>query len=195
MVFGTPFDSYLDPGEHLLWSGQPKQGIRLQATDVIMIPFSLMWGGFAFFWEALALGLVPMSGKHGHTNAAPIFMALWGIPFCLIGLYMIFGRFFGDALTRRKTWYGFTDKRVIVLRSFLSTSVTSIDYANLTNLNLVERGDRSGDILFGQDLAMMLTGGNFGRARSSRLLPGFYLLPDARNIYNQLREVQQNARK
>ena len=42
MTFGTPLDSYLDPGERLLWSGQPKQGVRLQATDVLMIPFSLI---------------------------------------------------------------------------------------------------------------------------------------------------------
>jgi hypothetical protein len=195
MIFGTPLDSYLDPGEKLLWSGQPKQGVRLQAGDVIMIPFSLMWGGFAFFWEAGVLGLIPLNGKNGQAHPAPIFMAIWGIPFCLVGLYLIIGRFFGDALARRKTWYGITDKRVLVLKSLFTTNVNSIDYANLTNLNLTERKDNSGDILFGLP-GPMAAFGNAGWPQSRRypMAPGFYLLPDARQVYNRIRESQQKSR-
>src|SRR5476649_1583398 len=111
---GTPLDSYLDPSERLLWSGQPKQGLRLQASDAMMIPFSLMWGGFAIFWEANALGLVQ---TNGHQTTPPIFMAIWGIPFVLVGLYMIAGRFFIDAMTRGKTWYAVTDQRLLVVKT------------------------------------------------------------------------------
>ena len=144
--FGSPLDRFLDPGERLLWSGQPKQGLRLQASDALMIPFSLMWGGFAIFWEASVLGLIPLSNHGTHPpHPAPIFMAIFGIPFVLIGLYMIIGRFFFDAMSRKKTWYGVTDRRLIVLKSIFSSSVNSFDYANLPNLNLVERGDHSGD--------------------------------------------------
>lgn len=98
--FGTPFDRFLDPGEKLLWSGQPKQGLRFQAADVFMIPFSLMWGGFAFFWEASVLGF---GRTTAHPKPMPIFMAIWGIPFVLIGLHMIVGRFFYDAALRKRT--------------------------------------------------------------------------------------------
>jgi hypothetical protein len=198
MILGTPLDSCLDPGEQLVWSGRPKQGVRLQAGDVFMIPFSLMWGGFAFFWEASVLGLTPLT-NHQHVPAhggAPLFMALWGIPFCVIGLYIIFGRFFFDAYARGKTCYGVTDRRVIVLKSAFSTNINSIDYINLTNLNLVERKDNSGDILFGMPgpWGNMAGAGGWPTSRRYPQTPGFYLLPQARTVYNLIRDLQQKAR-
>jgi len=37
----------LQPGEELLWSAQPKQGLTLRKEDHLMIPFSIFWIGFA----------------------------------------------------------------------------------------------------------------------------------------------------
>jgi hypothetical protein len=82
-----------------------------------------------------------------------------------------------------------------VLKSFLTTNVTSIDYANLTNLNLNERKDNSGDILFGLPGPMAAFGNaNWPRSRGNTLMPGFYLLSDARQVYNRIREIQQKSR-
>ena len=189
MTFGTPLDSCLDPGEQLVWSGQPKQGVRLQAGDVFLIPFSLLWGGFAFFWEASVLGFNPLLPFHSRTSVhsgPPLFMALFGIPFCLMGLYIIFGRFFFDAYARGKTWYGITDRRVIVLKSGFNTNITSVDYINLTNLNLVERKDNSGDILFGLPGPWGNIAGSGGWPSSQRYpqTPGFSLLPQARTTFS-----------
>jgi len=190
--FDSPLASLLDPGEKLLWSGQPKQGVRLQASDAIMIPFSLMWGGFAIFWEAGVLGIFEMphqSHPEGSASIVAWIFPLWGIPFVVIGLYMIFGRFFYDAAVRKKTWYGLTDRRLIVVKSFFNRGVTSFDHDSLTNLNLVERGDGSGDILFGSP-----DPGQFSRQSRRYVVPGFYLLPDARQIYNQIRQTRQHAK-
>jgi len=196
MLLSTPLDSYLDPGEQLLWSGQPKQGVRLQAADLFLIPFSLVWAGFAFFWEATVLGLVSFGeGGFGRDNHPPVFFALWGIPFCLVGLYLVVGRFFGDAASRRRTWYGITARRVIVLKSFFSTNVTSIDYANLSTLDLVERKDNSGDIRFSFPVIVSdFPDADGMRSRRYSRVPGFYQLPQARTTYNLIRELQQKAR-
>ena len=75
--------SYFLPREKLLWLGRPKQGLMFSKKDLLQVPFSLMWGGFAIFWESMAVRQVN----------APFFFKLWGIPFVLIGLYLIIGRF------------------------------------------------------------------------------------------------------
>ena len=67
--------SKLAPNEHLLWFGQPRGGIVLRDSDVYAIPFSLIWGGFAIFWEISVL-----------SDDAPITFKLFGLPFVGVGL-------------------------------------------------------------------------------------------------------------
>ncbi len=89
----------LDPNEQLLWTGQPRHDIVFCGADVFVIPFSLLWGGFAIFWEVSVI-------RSGADWFGPIF----GIPFVLVGLYMIVGRFIIDAQQRTHTLYTVTNK-------------------------------------------------------------------------------------
>ena len=63
-------------GERMVWSGRPAQGLLFTGRDWLLVPFSLLWGGFAIFWESSVLA---MNG--------PIIMKLWGVPFVLIGAF------------------------------------------------------------------------------------------------------------
>src|SRR5205085_12461188 len=130
--------SELEPGERLLWSGIPRQGPLLRPADAMMIPFSLMWGGFAIFWE--------YSVVHG---GAPFFFALWGIPFVLVGLYLIFGRFFYDSFLRARTWYALSDDRAIIISGAFTRQLQSIKLKTLSEVTMDERADGSGNIRFG----------------------------------------------
>jgi hypothetical protein len=84
-----------------------------------MIPFSLMWGGFSFFWEYKAV-----------SSGGPLFFDLWGVPFVLIGLYMIVGRFFCEAMSRSRKYYGPTNERVIIISGVFSPTVKKPAGAN-----------------------------------------------------------------
>jgi len=44
----------LSKDEKLLWTGRPETGLRFRPSDAVLIPFSLMWCGFAIFWESTA---------------------------------------------------------------------------------------------------------------------------------------------
>jgi hypothetical protein len=91
----------LDSGERLLWAGSPKQGVIFRGADVFMIPFSVLWGGFAIFWEFMVLQI-----PSGNAGPADIIFPFFGVPFVLVGLYMIFGRFIYESKKREKPSMG-----------------------------------------------------------------------------------------
>jgi hypothetical protein len=128
----------LSPPEQLLWSGQPRQGIVRRAADAILIPFSVLWGGFAIFWEAMVI-----------AGGAPFFFALWGIPFVLAGLYIMVGQFWVDARQRAATTYGVTSERVVIVSGLWSRGVKSLNIDTLTDVSLDERSNGAGTVTFG----------------------------------------------
>ncbi|NOQ73000.1 MAG: PH domain-containing protein [Crocinitomix sp.] len=138
MIFteSTEINEYLNSGERLVWTGQPRGGIIFRKSDLFLIPFSLMWCGFAIFWVVMA------------SNTGGMF-ALFGIPFVLVGLFVVFGRFLIDKKLREKTFYGITEDRIIIRSGIFSRTTKSFNLKTLTNLEFNERNDGSGTILLG----------------------------------------------
>jgi hypothetical protein len=176
------FRDELSQDERTLWSGRPRQGLLLRASDAFLIPFSLMWGGFAIFWEYAAV-----------TNtSAPHFLVIWGIPFVAIGLYLIFGRFFVDAARRARTFYVLTDERVIIISGIFSRTIKSLPLKTLTEVNLVTKSNNSGTITFGHmSLHAYMAGVMPWPGMSRYLPPSFEFIEDARAVYDQIREAQK----
>ncbi len=77
----------------------------LTACKGLMIPFGLVWGGVAVFWEVCVL----------RTEALPPTL-LFGAVFVVIGLFMIGGRFVLDAMPRSTIVDALTDRQVLIAR-------------------------------------------------------------------------------
>ena len=106
--------SELLSGETILWAGHPDTRVVLHKEDLFLIPFSLVWGGFAIVWEA---GVAGVWGNSARSGLPWTFGMIWGIPFVLIGQYLIWGRFFYAAWKKKRTYYALTNRRVIVVQN------------------------------------------------------------------------------
>jgi len=188
MTHPTQLHSQIQPelgaGERVLWSGQPRQGLVIRGSDLLLIPFSLLWGGFAFFWEWTVL-----------QSDAPIFFALWGIPFVLAGLYLILGRFFVEAKQRERTWYGVTNERIIIVSGLFSRKVKSLNLRTLTDLSLVETKRGEGHISFGSGSPFGSLFGGFAGwpGMEAYLGPRFDMIANTKTVYETIRTAQRAA--
>ena len=172
--------------ERLLWQGRAARGLRFQRGDVFAVPFSLMWGGFAFFWEYSVIRDSLFDFNHPHFAAVSFFM-LWGLMFCLIGLYFIAGRFVADAIIRGRTYYGVTDQRIVIING---QRVKSLPLKTLPVIDLVEGGKGYGTIYFGETSFFHIAGmWNSGRRSGPPPPPAFVGIPEARRVY----DIIQNA--
>src|SRR5215213_1278885 len=179
----TELERELGVGEQLLWSGQPKRGLHLRATDTFLIPFSLLWAGFAVFWES---GVV--------RGGAPFFFILWGIPFVCVGVYITVGRFFVDAALRAKTWYGVTNERILIIGGLFNRTVKSLPLRSLPEIALEQRQNGSGTITFGSSMPFASWYRGFAwPGMDQRMAPAFDLIADAKAVYEIIRQAQRTA--
>jgi hypothetical protein len=173
----TAVENELMKGERLLWFGRPDPNRFFARNDVFLIPFSLMWGGFAIFWEISVI-------REGWG-----FGVVWGIPFVAIGLYMIAGRFLVKSRRRRRTHYALTDKRVLIVDGGGSTRAAFL--SSIPTIDSRLRSDGSGTIIFGNpswtQAAYADSGTDFFGSDSGDWI-GFHDIPDARSVVDLVNE-------
>jgi hypothetical protein len=177
--------SQLAVDELMLWSGQPKQGVFFRPADVYAIPISLLWAGFAVFWNAAVW-----------YSDGPVFFRLWGIPFLIVGFYIVIGRFFVDAWKRSKTYYGVTNERAIITSGIFSKIVKSLNLRTLTDITILERRDLSGTITFGpvDQQTKWPFGLPMSNGRNEATYPIFDSIQNAKRVYDIIRDAQRNAK-
>lgn len=74
-------------------------------------------------------------------------MFLWGIPFLLIGNYMVWGRFFVDAWLKRRTYYALTDRRALIVQQGWKTKIGTTYLESIPSIEF--EGDSIGTIWLG----------------------------------------------
>jgi len=177
--------AHLSPGEALLWSGRPRQGVIFRYSDLFVIPFSLLWGGFAIHWAYGA-----------YRSGAPALILLVGGVFVLVGLYIIVGRFVVDTLTRRHTCYGLTDDRVLIVTDFPTTKTKSMGLLTLTNVTFSSKPDKSGSIAFDSHhpMAEMVSGMHWpgtGEYHDTH----FEMIENVKSVYDTLQQARRDLGK
>jgi hypothetical protein len=185
----------LSQGEAVIWTGKPNRRVVFHSSDWYMIPFSLLWGGFAIFWEAGVSGLGPWSSKGSPWS----FGMLWGIPFVLIGQYMIWGRFLYIAWKKQRILYAVTSERLLVIVRPPQQKVISRYLQNVPGIEKEIRSDGIGTLKFGETPPMWSSGRNSKTADALYLnssTPVFVDIDNAQDAANlvarQLRVVSQN---
>ena len=159
----SKLQSELLSGENLLWAGRPNPGVIFHSDDWALIPFSLFWVAFTTFWESAALGYWGNGGKGGS-----VFMSLWGIPFILMGQYLLWGRYVYDGWLKRRTYYGVTSRRILIVQEGWNRK-TSFNYIDVLP-TIDKEGSPNGTIWFGPKLPIMA-----GRWQSTRSMSRFSL--------------------
>jgi hypothetical protein len=175
-------------GEKILWVGQPDPGKVLAAGDWYLIPFSILWCGFAIFWEATAIA----------GGAGPFFV-LWGVPFILVGLYLTVGRFFYRVRKKRRTIYAVTDKRVLrLLKERAGDTLQAAFVASIPAVNRRVSRDGSGTVIFGNVPAWQSMYANtgmdvFGGSQVADPSVAFYDIPDAGGVADLVERLRSGG--
>lgn len=170
---------HLISGEKLTWTGRPKAGIIFRASDAFLIPFSLLWCGFAIFWESTVV----------FTNA-PLLFKIWGIPFVAAGLYITVGRFFIDAKKRAGTVYGITEDRIIIKSGIIRKDFVSFNVKAISDISFSQKTDGSGTITLGSQTY------NYTRMQSwenskRKQPPKLEFIDDVKAVYEKIIAIQK----
>ena len=167
----------LDPGERLLWSGVPSA----RGTAVSALPLTFMgilFTGFAAFWIASAASATSSFSGDGFPGAI---FPLFGVPFLLIGLGMLFGPLWAYR-GAKSTVYAVTDKRVMVITAANTVGVRSFTPDDIGDIVRVEGPDGSGTLRFGAAANLAVRGG-------ARLSLGVFVgIPEVRRVEQLIRE-------
>jgi hypothetical protein len=186
-----PINDLLSPGEHVLWSGQPPQGlVVLRAQDLAIVPFFVVWTGFSLFWEAMAVGMLFVDGESLLSPA--LCMPLFGLPFVGIGLYMLGGRFIMDIPVRRNTYYALTDRRAMIVSGVRDRNVTSMPLDKIENVDMTLHRNGCGTLKFAGDRNVRMARVNYSMNGINYGVPTFDHIQEPKRVYDLVLKAQDD---
>jgi hypothetical protein len=97
-----------------------------------------------------------------------------------------------DAKQRASTILGVTNQRILIISGLVSRKIKSMNLRTLSDISLDERSNGQGTISFGptSPFAWWTGGMNWPGMPSA---PSFESIPNARSVYEIIREAQRNA--
>ena len=163
--------------ELLLWAGRTRQGWVLRGLDLQMALTGILF-------------LVPVALFSAQLIRAGSPRSLICLaPFYAAGFHAIVGRSWLDARGRRRTAYGLTTERVIIIWGTFRCSILSLDLDSLSGVRLAE-GRNGGTITFGAMLGERKGATGWPTSRQD-LVPRFELAADAKMVFDLIREARR----
>lgn len=125
------WEDYLEADEKLLWQGAPATGLRFSSKGLFTSIFGLFFFGFSVFW-------VTMAASFGGNTPLDYLFPLFGLPFVLVGFWMVVGHWFYDAFKRKRSRYALTNRRAIIARNLIRRKMESYEITPQSPISLVE---------------------------------------------------------
>ena len=209
--------SELMPFEHIRWVGQPTITNIPKSISLGMFIFGIPWTAFAVFWTLGAGGFIPPFG-HGHIDTPRLIFSLFGIPFILIGVWMLSRPFTAKKSLNKlamRTAYVITDKRAIivdggfcrygVLQALTGSALNPLTLWSkntfeiqsftpdlLKNIKKVIRQDGSGDIVFQEIQQPVYQNNKYNQQNFVTRQIGFICVPDVDNVERMIKEISSS---
>ena len=163
-------DIHIGPSDRVLWKGRPEKGITIRPDELVTIPFGAFFTLFALFWISMAI------------QAGPF--ALFGIPFVLVGIYLLGGRFIVNEYMKKRTAYVITDKAIIRKRG----SRVDIWYGrDLSNMQVYSHKNGTTSFIF--TTVHVHPGARHGT--TTRYF-GIENVRDARDVSEAIKQIERN---
>jgi hypothetical protein len=187
------FEGRLSDDERLLWTGRPDPNALFGIADYFLVPFSLLWGGFAFAWEALVI-VALLRGEERSANGGSLwFFAVFGVIFVITGVYLIAGRFVYKRARNRRTRYAVTDRRVLSVIRLFGEHSQAEQLDGIASLSKSVASSGCGSIFFGDVPPWSRTYANTGMdlfgPRQTRMPVAFFDVRDIDAVYRQVSEL------
>ena len=180
---GSPIRQVLRPGETVLWAGAQNVAAYALRGAWFLIPFSLLWGGFAIFWEISAL------------LTRPLPFALFGVPFVVIGLYLIFGRIYVALREAEHTSYAITDRRVLIVTGAFGQRLLELDLRDLPTAQLEDLGRGLGTVTLGASISPFRAPPGWPTFGTYTRPAAFEMISEARRVFEILQDAKAEARR
>jgi hypothetical protein len=174
-------DREIGAGEFIKWIEQPlPRFFTLQSLAYFF--FAIPWTAFAIFWMYGAAGFKVPDLREG-IKLEYVF-ALWGVPFILVGLWMLTSPL-REWLKAFRTVYLITDKRAISVESGWLTTIRNYTPTQLKDLYRKERGDGTGDVV----ITTRFRRGSEGSSWTEEI--GFMNVRNPREVERLLQQLSQ----
>lgn len=184
------FEPYIEEEELVLWADKPDTSVYLTPADILLVPISIVLG---FFFMSQGMLYVTTAISLGYISTGIFALAIWGILFILAGCYLMLGRFLYKNWRKKHTYYGLTNKRVLVYAR--GRRIITELLSEIPSLKKSVRGNGIGTITFGHSPFTASWCGNTGM----NCLAGFdqwdlFALHDIRDA-NYVYEIIETLRR